>query len=309
MTALDPQARALLDRRATTPGMPVEDLTPAAVRADDLAVLDLQATPAGLHAVDEIEIPGPSGALVARVYRPSPGALQTILYLHGGGFVIGPEGYEEPLRRLAHSSGCLIVALRCRLAPEHRFPAALEDALAGARWLAANATKLGGRDASLGIAGDSSGGNLAAIVTRTLTRGGASLGFQVLLYPMLDATASSRSYSELATGYGFTREKSLWYFDQYLPPEVDRRAPRVSPLFAPDLAGLPRTLIVTAGCDPLRDEGETYADNLRRAGVEVELRRYPGMIHGFFQMTGAFDAARRLHDELAEWLKSHAAAG
>jgi acetyl esterase len=121
---------------------------------------------------------------------------------------------------------------------------------------------------------------------------------------MLDATASSASYVEFASGYGFSREKSLWYFDQYLPPEVDRRAPRVSPLFEPDLAGLPPTLIVTAECDPLRDEGEAYARNLRDAGVEVEVRRYRGMIHGFFQMTAALDAARLLHDEVAQWLKT-----
>jgi acetyl esterase/lipase len=150
--------------------------------------------------------------------------------------------------------------------------------------------------------GDSSGGNLAAVVARSLSREDVRLAFQVLLYPMLDATAGCPSYDRFATGYGFTREKSLWYFDQYLPADVDRRAPCVSPLFEADLAGLPPTLVVTAGCDPLRDEGEAYADNLRRAGVDVELRRYPGMIHGFFQMTAALDGARRLHDELAQWL-------
>jgi acetyl esterase len=138
---------------------------------------------------------------------------------------------------------------------------------------------------------------------RTLTREGQRLAFQALVYPMLDATASSASYVEFASGYGFSREKSLWYFDQYLPPEVDRRAPRVSPLFEPDPTGLPPTLIATAECDPLRDEGEAYAQNLRDAGVDVEVRRYPGMIHGFFQMSLALDAARLLQDELAQWLK------
>jgi acetyl esterase/lipase len=163
---------------------------------------------------------------------------------------------------------------------------------------------VGGLDAPVGLAGDSSGGNLVAVVARTLTQEEIPLAFQVLLYPMLDATASSPSYDEFASGYGFSREKSLWYFDQYLPPEVDRRAPRVSPLFERHLSGLPPTLIVTAGCDPLRDDGETYARNLREAGVNVELRRYRGMIHGFFQMTAALDSARRLHDELAQWLTS-----
>jgi acetyl esterase len=304
MSPVDPQARVLLERWAATPAVPVDQLTPAAVRQEDLALLELQAAPGRLRAVDDIEVPGPAGAMTARVYRPQPGRLQAILYLHGGGFVIGPEGYDAPLRQLALSTGCLIVALHCRLAPEHRFPAAIEDAVAGADWLATHADALGGSAAPLGLVGDSSGGNLAAIVARTLTRAGAPLAFQALLYPMLDATASSPSYNEFASGYGFSREKSLWYFDQYLPPEVDRRAPRVSPLFEPDLTALPATLLVTAECDPLRDEGETYADRLGRAGVDVELRRYPGMIHGFFQMTAALDAAQQLHAALAQWLKA-----
>jgi acetyl esterase len=304
MTPVDPQARVLLERWAATPGVPVEQLTAAAVRREDLAVLELQAAPAQLRAVDDIEVPGPAGALTARVYRPQPGRLQTILYLHGGGFVIGPECYDAPLRQLALSSGCLLVALHYRLAPEHRFPAAVEDAVAGAGWLATHSDALGGLDAPLGVAGDSSGGNLAAVVARTVTHAGALLAFQVLLYPMLDATASSPSYDEFASGYGFSRAKSLWYFDQYLAPEVDRRAPRVSPLFESDLTALPRTLVVTAECDPLRDEGETYADSLRRAGVDVELRRYPGMIHGFFQMTAALGAAQQLPEDLGQWLKA-----
>jgi acetyl esterase len=305
MTPVDPQARALLERWAATPSVPVERLTATVVRQEDRMVLDLQAAPDRLHAVDDIDVPGPAGAMTARVYRPGPGRLQTLLYLHGGGFVIGPEGYDAPLRQLAVCSGCLIVALRCRLAPEHRFPAAVEDALAGARWLAGNVSAVGGRDVPIGLAGDSSGGNLAAVVARTLTQEGIPLAFQVLLYPMLDATAGSPSYDEFASGYGFSREKALWYFDQYLPPEVDRRAGRVSPLFERQLSGLPPTLIVTAECDPLRDEGEAYAGNLREAGVDAEVRRYRGMIHGFFQMTAALDSARLLHDELAEWLTSH----
>jgi acetyl esterase len=303
MRPVDPQARVLLERWAATPGLPVARLTATRVRQEDRAVLELQVTPDRLHAVDDIEVPGPAGAMAARVYRPRPGRLQTILYLHGGGFVIGPEGYDAPLRQLALSSGCIIVALHHRLAPEHRFPAALEDALAGATWLAENVEAVGGLGVPLGVMGDSSGGNLAATAARTLTRDGAPLAFQVLIYPMLDATASSPSYDEFASGYGFSREKSLWYFNQYLPPEVDLRAPQVSPLFERDLAGMPPTFIATAECDPLRDEGEVYGQNLRDAGVDVTARRYRGMIHGFFQMTAALDSARLLHNELAQWLK------
>jgi acetyl esterase len=304
MTPLHPEARVLLERWAAKPGVPIEELTASAVRQDDLVALELQAAPRALHAVEEIEVRVPAGVLTARAYRPRPGRLPTLLYLHGGGFVIGPEGYDAPLRQLALASDRLIVALHYRLAPEHRFPAAVEDAVAGARWLAREAQAIGGLDVPIGVAGDSSGGNLAAVVARRLTREGVPLACQVLIYPMLDATAGSPSYEEFATGYEFTREKSLWYFDQYLSPEVDRRDLRVSPLFEQDLAGLPKTLVVTAECDPLRDEGETYAENLHRAGVDVDLRRYAGMIHGFFQMTAVLEAARILHEELGRWLKA-----
>jgi len=152
------------------------------------------------------------------VYRPSPGRLHPVLFLHGGGFVIGRAGYDAPLRELALASGCLIVAPECRLAPEHPFPAALEDGLAVARWLNAEVAGLGASPEPPAVAGDSSGGNLAAIITHELPRGGTPPSFQVLIYPTLDATASSASYEEFATGYGFSSEKARWYFDQYLPP-------------------------------------------------------------------------------------------
>ena len=286
--------------------MPVGELTVRAVREDDLGVLTLQRAPGALHRVEDVEVMGPAGPLPVRVYRPSPGLLHPVLFLHGGGFVIGRDGYDAPLRELALSSGCLIVSPECRLAPEHPFPAAVEDALAVARWLNAQAPALGAAPAPPAVAGDSSGGNLAAIVTHALTREGVPPSFQVLIYPMLDATASSASYEEFASGYGFSSEKSRWYFDQYLPPGLDRRTPRVSPLFDRDLGDLPATLIVTAECDPLRDEGEHHAESLRDAGVQVELRRYQGMIHGFFQMTGALAGSRRLHRELGEWMGWHA---
>jgi acetyl esterase len=303
---VDPEVRELLDRWAATPARPVSELTAEAVREDDLAVLDLQRVPGPLHSVCDVEAPSPAGPLPVRVYRPSAGRLHPVLYLHGGGFVIGREGYDAPLRELALSSGCLIVSPQCRLAPEHPFPAAADDALAAARWLNAETLALGASHAPPAVAGDSSGGNLAATVTHALTREGARPSFQVLIYPMLDATASSASYDEFAAGYGFSSEKSRWYFDQYLPPGVDRRAPRVSPLFDLGHPEMPATLIATAECDPLRDDGERYAENLRRTGASVELRRYRGMIHGFFQMTGALEGARRLHRELGDWMREAA---
>jgi acetyl esterase len=306
MTELDPEVRELLDRWAVSPARPVSELTAEAVREDDLAVLHLQRAPGELYSVEDVEAPGPAGTLPVRVYRPRPGRLHPVLFLHGGGFVVGRDGYDVPLRELARASGCMIVSPECRLAPEHPFPAAADDALAVARWLNAEASTLGASDTPPAIAGDSSGGNLAATVTHTLTRQDAPPSFQVLIYPMLDATASSASYDDFAEGYGFSSEKSRWYFDQYLPPGIDRHAPRVSPLFDPGLSDVPATLIVTAECDPLRDDGECHARGLRQAGVTVELRRYPGMIHGFFQMTGALERSRRLHRELGEWMREAA---
>lgn len=235
---VDPNVRELLDRWASGPATPVGELTAEAVRADDLEVLALQRAPGRLHSVEDLAAPGPAGTLPVRVYRPCPGLLHPVLFLHGGGFVIGRDGYDAPLRELALASGCLIVSPECRLAPEHPFPTAADDALAAARWLATEAVSLGASHVSPALAGDSSGGNLAATVTHALTRAGAPPSFQVLIYPMLDATASSASYEEFASGYGFSSEKSRWYFDQYLPPEVGRRAPRVSPLFEREVADL-----------------------------------------------------------------------
>jgi acetyl esterase len=306
VTELDSEVRGLLDRWSASPATRVGELTAEAVREDELAVLDLQRAPGELYLVEDVEAPGPAGTLPVRVYRPRPGRLHPVLFLHGGGFVIGRDGYDAPLRELALASGCLIVSPECRLAPEHPFPAAADDALAAARWLNAEAPALGASHAAPAVAGDSSGGNVAAIVTHALAREGAPPSFQVLIYPMLDATASSASYDEFAEGYGFSSDKSRWYFDQYLPPGVDRRAPRVSPLFDRDLSDVPATLIVTAECDPLRDDGERHATGLREAGVTVELRRYQGMIHGFFQMTGALECSRRLHRELGDWMREAA---
>lgn len=303
MNQLDSEVRELLDRWAASPPIPASERTANAVREADRAVLDLQRVPGELYSVEDVEVAGPASTLRVRVYRPHPGRLHPVLFFHGGGFVIGREGYDAPLRELALSSGCMIVSPECRLAPEHPFPAAMDDALAAARWLNTEASALGACNTPPAVAGDSSGGNLVATVTHALTREGAPPSFQVLIYPMLDATASSPSYDEFAEGYGFSAAKSQWYFDQYLPQGLDRRAPRVSPLFERGHSGVPATLIVTAECDPLRDDGERHAKDLRRACVTVELSRYRGMIHGFFQMTGALEGSRRLHCELGDWMR------
>jgi acetyl esterase len=160
---------------------------------------------------------------------------------------------------------------------------------------------------SVAIAGDSSGGTLAAVATRELSRQGARVTAQVLVYPMLDATACSKSYRQFAIGYRFTRKKSLWYFDQYLPAHAERANPRISPLFEQDLTDLPPTFVLTAECDPLRDEGEEFVRRITAAGGEAALRRYEGMIHGFFQMTALTPAARQAQVDISNWLHTIAA--
>jgi acetyl esterase len=304
MAEVDPQARLLLQRWSTPDLATHPKWTADKVRRDDAAILDVQAAPMPMHDVYDVAVPGAADKLIARVYIPRGSVSRSVLYLHGRGFVIGPDGYDEPLRRLATESGARVVALHQRLAPEHPFPAALEDSLLAVRWLYDQWSASGGTEPLPGVIGDSSGGTLAAVVAQQLTAERIPLAFQVLIYPMLDALATSQSYVEFGTGYGFTREKSLWYFDQYVPPGLDRSDPRVSPLYQQDLHRLPRTLVITAECDPLRDEAVGYAHKLQRQGNQVEHWSYRGMIHGFFQMTGALDASRRLHAELGAWIAS-----
>jgi acetyl esterase len=297
-----PQVARLLAEWAAVPTTPVMELSAEKVRADDRAILDLQRWPPRLFAIEDVNLAGRQ--LPARLYRPRRGELPTLIYFHGGGFVIGAAGYDRVLRELAVATGHLIVAPNVRLAPEHPFPAAVDDAVAATRCVLQTAAELGALPDRIGVGGDSSGGNLAAVVAWELGRQGVPLAFQVLVYPMLDATASLPSYREFAEYYGFTREKSLWYFGQYLPEGVDRRDPRVSPLFAPSLEGLPPTLVITAEYDPLRDDGEEYARLLKDTGGSVELRRFDGVIHGFFQMTGAVDAAQVAQQAIANWVSS-----
>lgn len=286
------------------PGLPMSEVTAAQMRDSDRSVLMLQDGPASLHSVSDIAIPGLSSPIPARVYRPRVGALHVMVFYPGGGFVIGPETYDAPLRALALNADVLIVAPAYRLAPEHPYPAAVDDAVAVAHWATEQASSIGGNSSAIGIAGDSSGGNLAAVVTHQLARQGTPPLFQALIYPMLDATTSSTTYGEFAEGFGFTTAKAHWYLDQYLPEHVDRRDPRASPLFDSELDRVPHTLVAVAECDPLRGDGQRYATMLQRVGVSVDYICYAGMIHGFFQMTAAVSESRRLHRHLAEWIRS-----
>jgi acetyl esterase len=304
---LDPQARATLDAVSALGLPPFEQGTPAAARAGLAARRKVTtAAPAPVHAVEERR----AGGVPVRVYRPSAARpLPSLVYFHGGGWVLGDlDVYDGTVRDLANASGCLVVSVDYRLAPEHKFPAAADDAFAATAWVADNAAEIGADPERLAVGGDSAGGNLAAAVTLMARgRGGPKIAFQLLIYPVTDQAFDTVSYQENAEGYGLTRKQMMWFSGHYLRSPVDADDPLASPLRASSLRGLPPALVITAGYDPLRDEAEQYAERLKADGVDVRVERYPGLIHGFFGMTASIDAAgaaiRRAGDALRSALR------
>jgi acetyl esterase len=288
---LDPQARATLDAVAALGLPPFEQGTPEAARAGLAARRKLTTAPvAPVHSIEDRSI----GGVPARIYRPSAQRpLPTLVYFHGGGWVLGDvDLYDGTVRDLANASGCLVVSVDYRLAPEHKFPAAVDDAYAATAWVAENAAEIGADPARLAVGGDSAGGNLAAAVTlMARERGGPKLAFQLLIYPVTDQSFDTPSYLENAQGFGLTRKQMMWFSDHYLRSPADAESPLASPLRAESLRGLPPALVVTAGYDPLCDEAERYAERLAADAVDVRVERYPGLIHGFFGMTATIDAA------------------
>lgn len=262
--------------------------------------------------VREIEIPGPAGQLPARVYMPAgtlagTGPLPVLVYFYGGGWSLGTlDTCDGVCRMITNAAGCVTVAAGYRLAPEHKFPAAVEDCHAGARWVASHAAELGADATRLAVGGDSSGGNLAAAVA-LLARdrdGGPAIAHQLLVYPNTDYQAATTSMREIADEYFFNPASVRWYWGMYLAAPEDGMNPLASPLRAGDLAGLPPATVITAEYDPLRDEAEQYARQLRAAGVPVEIIRYDGMMHGFFTMVGTLDTARAAVLEAAARLRA-----
>lgn len=306
----DPHTQQVLDlMAAAAPAEPVER-TPAASR-EAYRALSAMLPPGPDVAVEDRTIPGPADPIPVRIYTPpGDGPFGVLVNLHGGGWTIGDlETHDHPCRTLCSEAGIVVVAVDYRLAPEHPFPAAVDDCWAALRWVADNAVSLGGDPARLAVGGDSAGGNLAAVMAlMARDQGGPHLGLQLLVYPAVDSRPDNveryPSLTENAEGYVLTLDTMTWFAANYLPNPADRTDWRVSPILAEDLSGLPPAHVVTVELDPLRDEGRAYADALAAAGVDVTHAYYEGTIHTVWQLAPIIPTGARALTEAAERLKS-----
>ncbi len=292
---LDPQARIYLDKLESLNLPGFHTMPPVEARRLFRTMRGLTGKPDPVEAVEDRITPR---SIPLRVYRPlgsQPGPpLPVLVYFHGGGWVLGDiETVDNLCRRLANASGCAVVSVDYRLSPETKFPGPLDDCFEAVEFVSREAESFGIDPRKIAVGGDSAGGNLAAAITlKARGRDDLPIAFQLLIYPITDCRFETPSYFENAEGYGLSREMMAWYWGQYLARAEDGRSPLASPLRAEDLSGLPPALVITAGFDVLRDEGQAYAQNLRDAGVAVELKHYPGMIHGFLQMADSFDQGK-----------------
>lgn len=319
--SLDPEVASYLERESASGLPPRSRRTLRQTREFYRAAAALSGPAPEMETVEERHVPASDATgtreIPVRLYRPrvdrpnSGNGLPIVVYLHGGRFISGDFITHDPVcRQLAAASGCLVAAVEYRLAPEHPFPAAPEDAFTAAVWLRTHAPEFGAAGERWALAGDSAGGNLAAVAVLMLRDRGEALPTALcLIYPMLDATCSHPSHQTHGSGYGAGSDDMQAGYRQYLPEDANRRHPYISPLFADDLSGLPPTLILTAEYDSLRDEAETFAQRLQQAGIAVQSRRYAGAIHGFFQLGGVLelgrqamrDAAHSLRNQLQDW--------
>jgi acetyl esterase len=302
---VDPQIQALLDMGTGVPA--TNTLSVREARTQYEARVRLMAPAAAVAAVTERTIAGPGGDLRLRVYRAAgQGPFPLLAFFHGSGFVLcSLDTHDGMCRNLCAGAGCVVVSVDYRLAPEHKYPAGLDDCVFATRWIAEHAAELDGNADRLAVCGDSAGGNFAAAATlRIRDEGGPRLIGQLLIYPVADYhTPGTPSYRENAHGYGLTRDTMVWFWDHYLSDPSEAAYPYVSPLRAHDLGHLPAALVVTAEYDPLRDEGEYYAEKLRAAGTPAITSRWDGMNHGFFFWAGRVDKADAALEESCLWLR------
>ncbi|HJQ43445.1 MAG TPA: alpha/beta hydrolase [Jatrophihabitantaceae bacterium] len=288
---LDPVVKMLLDQTAAAGGPTLREAGVEQGRVMLQTLAMMEGDPLEVARVEPLTV---AGSIPARLYAASSGAaaLPILVWYHGGGFVIGDlETADRTCRALATKTGALVISVGYRLAPEDPFPAGPDDCFAALRWVIDHAESLGGDASRVAIGGDSAGGNLAAITAIQARDEGVALKFQLLVYPVTDCTMTSSSYTENAEGYLLTADSMDWFIDHYLSGGADAKDPRVSPLFADDLRDLAPALVITAEFDPLRDEGEAYAERLKDAGNDVTVRRFDGMIHGFFPLGAIIPAS------------------
>jgi acetyl esterase len=306
---LHPEVRALLEMMDAQGAPPLETQDPVEARRDRVEGMKmLGGEPDALGRVEDLSIPGPGGDIPLRLYATGHGGLRpALVYFHGGGFVFGNiETHDAVCRAIAKESDAVVMSVDYRLAPEHKFPAAVDDSLAATVWVAANAERLGIDARSIAVGGDSAGGNLATVVAmRCRDVGGPALAAQVLIYPVTDSSSfDTASHRDFGDSYFLTSAAMDWFTGHYLASPDQKRHPEVSPLLATNLSGLPPALVITAEFDPLRDEGEAYAQRLQQAGVPVTVSRYPGMIHGFVSMRGVLSGGRQAIQEAAAFTRS-----
>jgi acetyl esterase len=303
---LDPHVQLVraAARRAGMPGL-CEPTVEAGRRRYAREALAARPAPLAVGRVADLQVDGADGPLRARWYVPAGGSDRLLVYFHGGGFVVGDlDTHDEPCRWLCREARTQVLSVAYRLAPEHPFPAAVEDAVAAVGWALANATGLGADPARVAVGGDSAGGNLATVATRLLAGAGARLAGQLLIYPAVDTRAKRPSHALFGDGGFFltTRDRGAFSRHYLRGTTVSLDDPRLAPLRAPSLAGMPPALVVTAGFDILRDDGEAYAKALRRAGTRAETLRFPSLVHGFLHMTHVSPgAARALRAVAAAW--------
>lgn len=303
--ALDPVVEMILSAMAEQNSPPIHEMSPDQARAmySEMKPPPSEAT---LASVEDVTCPNSAGGSIAvRLYRPSvePG-LPILMYFHGGGWVIGDlETHDSLCRDLAAATHSLVASVDYRLAPEHPYPAACEDCYAATLWMAKNATELNADGNRIAVAGDSAGGNLSTVVAlMARDQGQPDICFQSLLYPTVDAPSNNASYRDNAEGYMLTAETMRWFWNQYAAG-LDKD-PLLTPLHAESLAGLPPALVITAEYDPLRDEGEAYAQRLKEAGVQTDQVRYDGMIHGFIHMHHLIPAGKQALELCADKIRN-----
>ncbi|MEX2469046.1 MAG: alpha/beta hydrolase [Pseudohongiellaceae bacterium] len=305
--SLHPQARAFLQQMEAIDAPELHTVAVDVARTMyDKGAEQVRGEPPTPFAIDTLQIPGPAGALESWLYRPEDTPdLPLLVFFHGGGFTIGSlQSHDAVCRHLCVEAGCLVLSVDYRLGPEHRYPAAVDDAWAATRWALANAAAIGADPQRIGVGGDSAGGNLAAVVCLQAREAGLDdLVLQLLIYPATDMSREHPSHSKFASGYRLTRELIDWFYDNYVAPGADIHEWRASPINAASHRGLPPAFVLSAGFDPLQDENKAYALKLEADGVPVTYRHYGDMFHGFITMPGVLDRAREALAESAEALR------